>query len=126
MKGIMVLLIVIALTLVAINSYAGPLDGVKAMCANKWNSNYQMQEFCVNNQKESFLSFYAKWRLYVVPLEKKAELESRKLMEKDLTPEAKILYTCAEKWKVDQFKTYNFQMVDFCADNQLKAYRRMN
>ncbi len=86
---------------------AGELDdAIKADCAAKWTSDYNMQKYCIGQQKESARDVNALMEKY-----------------KKGTEERKIIKRCAKKWKSEN--GYDFGMVMYCSRQQIQAYNEL-
>lgn len=80
----------------------GTAEKIKSFCAGKWSSNYEMRVYCVKEMNEG----------------------SRKVLEMinrygKAGEEYKIINRCWKKWFPQT------DMVAYCSNNQLKAYRSL-
>lgn len=90
--------------------------GLSGYCANEWNSDYEMQEYCLNQQLEAMEEFFN--------LAKSFELltEDNKLDISFVMPNSQIetiFVECLNDWSVSQFETYDYTMVTYCINSEL-------
>lgn len=87
---------------------AGELErGIRARCEREWSGDFQMQLYCVNQQIES------------------ARDAADTMSEVSGTAAGdQIIGHCFDEWSDDDGP--NWQMVDYCMDSQLEAYRALN
>jgi len=79
---------------------------IKGFCANKWEEDYRMQNYCIDTQTKSFVAIS---KIYTSNLEG--------------SEAHKILGRCMNKWKKSNF--YDYQMVEYCANNEIEAYNNI-
>mgnify|MGYP000341301840 CR=1 FL=1 len=110
MKKIMIFL-VIGSFLVTTLAFAGSeRERIKSFCQDKWGSNYNMVEHCMEEQIEG----YRKVKEFV----EKADSKNSKPMKK-------ISVHCMNKWELPKFGTHNWNMVDHCMGEQMEAYQNI-
>lgn len=80
---------------------------IKENCQVKWRSDYQMIKYCIDQQYEAWGKVSARLKKY-----------------SDDSEERKIINRCAGKWR-GKMGGFDFTMVEYCSDNQLKAYRSL-
>lgn len=80
---------------------------VKENCSAKWQSDYEMIKYCIDEEYEA-------WDNVADLLAKYPEG----------TEERNIVARCAAKWPGER-GGYDFRMVEYCSGNQLRAYRAL-
>ena len=83
--------------------FSNATSAIREFCKNKWQDNYRMQEYCINEQEEAVF-----------------ELKKGKPDDIPLDIFRKIRSQCASKWGT------NFRMREHCEKEQFSAWRRMN
>ncbi|TIM94398.1 MAG: hypothetical protein E5Y34_30920 [Mesorhizobium sp.] len=96
---------VIATTSIAFAD-ADTMAGIKAACTADWPGDYSMQEFCINNQVESYN--------HLVQINNGNQNDDEKAM----------LGKCLGDWKTATGSDWS--MVEFCYKDQHEAYERLN
>lgn len=114
-KLTLICVLVMACLLVTPFAYAGELEKMKKYCSSEWPGDWQMIEFCYNNQVESFLGVMEDYKKYQ---------NGAKTVEES-SDEFMIILRCLSEWDLPQFDTHDWQMVEFCVDNQFKSYSKM-
>ncbi|WP_296747311.1 hypothetical protein [Mesorhizobium sp.] len=94
-----------AASVLAQNALANGADDVRANCGDDWPNNYQMQEFCIEQQKTA------------------ASSVSRYIHGSLTEAEKGIMNQCAEDWQLS--RGYNWEMVLFCFEQQNAARKRL-
>lgn len=92
-------------------SQSGPLAAyrnIRSFCERKWATDYEMQAYCVSKQTESNRNVGA--------LNKSFDEQSE---------ERRIVARCFERWSVASGGA-DWQMVEYCTNNQIKAYKALN
>ncbi|AEH88200.1 hypothetical protein [Mesorhizobium opportunistum] len=84
---------------------SGGSDDVRANCADDWPNNYQMQEFCIQQQQGA------------------AATVSRYISQPLAGAEKDVMLQCANDWQLQ--RGYNWQMVLFCFEQQNAARKRL-
>ena len=100
------------------SSSSKKLSGVKGYCANKWPNDYQMREYCENQQIE------ANQELFTIAEEKGLVKNGHLSASATGTTAEKIINRCMNKWEQKRFQTYDFPMVVYCIKQQFNAYNR--
>lgn len=102
--------ILIALPFVFVSSAIAQEDleaKLKENCKVKWETNYRMIKYCIEQQNEAWGKLSARLDKYPEDSE-----------------ERNIISRCAAKWRGES-GGYNFRMVEYCSENQLQAYREL-
>jgi hypothetical protein len=81
------------------------LSEIRSNCASEWQGDYSMQEYCIKRQLEALQSI-------------------KPILDNPSPIEREIFGKCADEWR----KTigFDYQMIKYCFDKQLNAYRRLN
>jgi hypothetical protein len=90
-------------------------------CEKEWGSDYQMVEFCYENQTKGLEKFYKNYKQYILTYDEIKEL-SQKTWD-NLSPQKKIVTECISEWATEN--CFDMQMIVFCIENQFSAARRM-
>lgn len=80
---------------------------LKENCKVKWETNYRMIKYCIDQQYEAWGQVSERLRKYPEGSE-----------------ERNIVHRCAAKWP-GETGGYNFRTVEYCSENQLQAYREV-
>ena len=98
-----------ALPAACVAAESGPVvQNIKVFCAGRWPTDYEMQAYCIDQQVEAAIKV----------------TQTVKDFPED-SEELRIVLRCLGKWQ-GPGETYDYEMVDYCAGNQLRAYRRLN
>jgi len=93
---------------------------IKAWCVSKWPDNYEMQEYCLGSQTD------ANHKMFAFATENNLVRADGTLLASTKGGDMeRILSKCMVKWRLPKFDTYNFEMVVYCTDSQVKSYNRM-
>ena len=94
---------------------------LKAYCVDKWSDDYEMQEYCLDNQREANSELFDFAR-------RNNLLDSDGTLSTSPSGGAveRIVNGCMNKWELPKFDTFDFEMVMYCTNNQFEAYKRMN
>jgi hypothetical protein len=82
---------------------------VKAHCAAKWEADFRMQKYCVDQQTEAAM---------------KLGPEMSKVMDNPNSELAQALGVCVAKW-TDEAEFRDWRMILYCWEQQKKAYRAL-
>ena len=93
--------------------------GTEEYCANKWPDDFQMRDYCQNQQIE------AKQELFSIAKSKGLIKEGSLSASSTGDDHEKIINRCMRKWENSRFKTYDFNMVVYCIKQQFEAYDRL-
>jgi len=110
-------------TTLLILAFASPAGAItyKEGCAKKWRGDYQMQQFCLEQQSEAYDEFF-RWMT-------ERGWVKNKSIDTSLIPETgpypTILSHCWSKWGQSFYGIADYQMVMFCIEQQEKAYNRI-
>lgn len=97
-----------------VHSFLQALAGVTEHCETKWPTDFEMQAYCVDQQKEGAGDIYSFMSRYDV------ELNPGKEVDPSALPPAKlILLSCWTKWDGD------YEMIAYCIEQQEKAALRL-
>ncbi len=109
----------LSILLCASISFADGREEVESMCTEKWGSNQQMRDECIETQLHAvkiwFKNYFNKYvAVHLAALDK--DPNSTYLRE-----ETAIVYDCAKDFQ-DSAGRYDYQMVLDCCDEQFQAY----
>jgi len=88
--------------------------GIEGFCANKWPNDYRMRDYCQKQQIEGNQELFA--------IAKKAGLVKDGTLS--TSPQGgkieRIINHCMRKWKNERFQTYDYRMVVYCINQQIR------
>ena len=90
----------------------------KDYCANKWPTDYQMREYCEDQQNS------ANNKLFSLAESNGLVKNGRLSPSSNGNDHERIIYRCMKKWEQPSFETYDFTMVVYCIEQQFDAYNK--
>ncbi len=120
MKKLIMILIMVNLVLGAITfdyvMASDITDAIKDRCVGRWLNNYVMAEYCY---KQQLSSMYSSARLLAV------YDQNRDILSEDQSTELEIVESCLKRWYDVDYNSFDYVMVSYCIDGQLKAFNNM-
>lgn len=111
---LLIILIIYALSSISI-AYADTLNDIKTYCANEWGTDYSMQKYCINKERNAF-----------VEVMEYLEKHKEKIITQNETvfnPYAQIADKCTSEWTQGDF--IQWSMVNYCINKQTSAYEEL-
>lgn len=109
----------ILFTVIVFTSSLSLADGLNDFCQNKWENNYRMIEYCLNEQIKAQHKVFNYGRKHGLVKNDRLSISNSE------DPYQKIIYNCMNKWELSEYNTYNYRMVDYCIKKQVQAYERL-
>jgi len=94
------------------------LAGTAEYCTDKWPNDYQMRDYCQEQQGE------AQQRLFSIGKKKGLGKNGSLSATNSGGDYEKIINRCMSKWELARFGTYDFEMVVHCINQQFEAYEK--
>jgi len=85
--------------------------GIEGFCANKWPDDDEKSKECRNQQIE------ARQELYQIAEKEELVKYGRILTSPHGSDKEKKIHHCIAKWRINDLKTYDYQMTVFCIKN---------
>ena len=116
-------LIPISILLIVSIANAGQVE--KEFCAAKWPADYEMQEYCHNNQLAA-KDLYFKIFVHYLPKDRNgSSIDLNKLKREEVPEEINICFRCNRKWRKSSGHV-DWEMATYCTKNQLASYNKLN
>lgn len=93
-------------------------EDIKAHCESKWPTDYEMQEYCVEQQVDGAKRMNSFLKRYNVEALLEDPKEAERLYKEGNAPVV-IALNCFDEWEGD------FEMIAYCIDQQEKAAKRL-
>ncbi len=94
------------------------IAGTEEYCADKWPNDYRMRDYCQEQQIDG------NQKLFSIAKDKGLVNHGNLSASPDGGDYEKIIYQCMSKWELVRFKTYDYNMVVYCIDQQFEAYAK--
>jgi len=112
-KLLLAAIFVLTMFSVTVSYGANVIESIKERCKDKWPTDYEMQKNCVDTQIKEALKFREYGNTYVTPYK-----------NEDFPLEARILLRCYNEG-IDEKGRPDYEMINYCADAQIKAYKAL-